>query len=417
MVKTGSDSVHKVYTQENGVTVVGEKPFEVRICQRKNNLELYSISYRHGGKQGQKTRKGLDRAIEKAKEICASLKSGIPAAVQLNAHDIQTFILCRRKLRSINGPDLEVAIHEYCGALEVLPEGVGLLEAVRFYNSKARNILPAKVQEAVSEYLQERKNDLSELYWNQERYRLTRFSEAFQCDVDSISKPALRLFISETLNDVSATTRNHFKNSIKAFLSWCVRRDYLNPDHRLTEELISQRTNQRPPDPYSAAELETILSKADGALRDTLAVMAFTGCRHSEGLRMTWEGVYSKWDEGLIELEQDKTKTSARRLVPFHEALKSFLGDSQGNRTGLIWPQAPRYFSKVRLNFLRKIGITPRDNGFRDGYISARTSITKNVNEVALECGNSAQMIFRNYRHVLSPTEAEKWFSIRKSNH
>ena len=36
----------------------------------------------------------------------------------------------------------------------------------------------------------------------------------------------------------------------------------------------------------------------------------------------------------------------------------------------------------------------------------------QNVAQVALEAGNSPQMIFRHYRELVRATDAEKWFGI-----
>jgi hypothetical protein len=37
----------------------------------------------------------------------------------------------------------------------------------------------------------------------------------------------------------------------------------------------------------------------------------------------------------------------------------------------------------------------------------------QNVNQVALECGNSSSVIFKHYRELVRPAEATKWFSIQ----
>jgi hypothetical protein len=34
------------------------------------------------------------------------------------------------------------------------------------------------------------------------------------------------------------------------------------------------------------------------------------------------------------------------------------------------------------------------------------------VNQVALEAGNSSKIIFSNYREVVKPGDAQKWFAI-----
>ncbi len=36
----------------------------------------------------------------------------------------------------------------------------------------------------------------------------------------------------------------------------------------------------------------------------------------------------------------------------------------------------------------------------------------KNVAQVALEAGNSPQMVFSNYRELVTPKDAETWFGI-----
>ena len=52
------------------------------------------------------------------------------------------------------------------------------------------------------------------------------------------------------------------------------------------------------------------------------------------------------------------------------------------------------------------------DNALRHSYGSYWLAKHKNANELALLMGNSAEMIFRHYRQVVSPNEAERFWSI-----
>ncbi len=65
---------------------------------------------------------------------------------------------------------------------------------------------------------------------------------------------------------------------------------------------------------------------------------------------------------------------------------------------------------------LRELSATTKviwkNNALRHSYISYRVAETGDVNRTALEAGNSAAMIFSNYRELVTPQEAEKWFSI-----
>ena len=56
-------------------------------------------------------------------------------------------------------------------------------------------------------------------------------------------------------------------------------------------------------------------------------------------------------------------------------------------------------------------------NGFRHSYISYRVATLKDVPAVALECGNSPQVIFSNYRALATDAEAKDWFSILPPKH
>jgi predicted urease superfamily metal-dependent hydrolase len=40
----------------------------------------------------------------------------------------------------------------------------------------------------------------------------------------------------------------------------------------------------------------------------------------------------------------------------------------------------------------------------------------KNVNEVAMEAGNSPDMIFKHYRELVTETEADAWFRVTPGN-
>jgi hypothetical protein len=53
-----------------------------------------------------------------------------------------------------------------------------------------------------------------------------------------------------------------------------------------------------------------------------------------------------------------------------------------------------------------------KHNGLRHSFISYRIAEIKNVPQVALEAGNSPQIIFSNYRELVRPGDAQKWFSI-----
>jgi len=54
-----------------------------------------------------------------------------------------------------------------------------------------------------------------------------------------------------------------------------------------------------------------------------------------------------------------------------------------------------------------------KKNALRHSFISYRVADIQDVNQVALECGNSPAVIFKHYRELVRPGEAKKWFGIQ----
>ena len=53
-----------------------------------------------------------------------------------------------------------------------------------------------------------------------------------------------------------------------------------------------------------------------------------------------------------------------------------------------------------------------RKNALRHSFISYRLAETQNAHQVAIEAGNSENIIFKNYRELVTEEEANAWFLI-----
>ena len=53
-----------------------------------------------------------------------------------------------------------------------------------------------------------------------------------------------------------------------------------------------------------------------------------------------------------------------------------------------------------------------KHNALRHSFINYRVAAIKNVDRVALEAGNSPEMIFEHYRELVTAEAATKWFSV-----
>ncbi|MCW5556808.1 MAG: hypothetical protein KIT22_03055, partial [Verrucomicrobiae bacterium] len=61
----------------------------------------------------------------------------------------------------------------------------------------------------------------------------------------------------------------------------------------------------------------------------------------------------------------------------------------------------------------RAAGVPWVKNGLRHSFCSYRLAVTKNAAQVAHEAGNSAGMVFKHYRELVTEAQGKAWFDIR----
>ena len=134
--------------------------------------------------------------------------------------------------------------------------------------------------------------------------------------------------------------------------------------------------------------------------------------------RLDWLEV--RLDDGFIEVKASKAKTASRRLVPIQDNLKQWLTplrkaggaicDYANMSKQLLW------LSQAVDKKLKEQDATAsfvwKHNALRHSFISYRVAQTQNVAQVALEAGNSPRVVFSNYRELVRPADAVKWFGI-----
>jgi hypothetical protein len=69
-------------------------------------------------------------------------------------------------------------------------------------------------------------------------------------------------------------------------------------------------------------------------------------------------------------------------------------------------------FFKIRLQVAGNAEVTWKQNVLRHSFISYRLAELQNINQVALEAGNSPKMIHQHYRELATPEQAKSWFSL-----
>jgi integrase len=164
-------------------------------------------------------------------------------------------------------------------------------------------------------------------------------------------------------------------------------------------------------------QLQRLFVCADPEVRPLYAIAAFAGVRWNEIEQLTWEDI--KEDEIVISARIAKTRS--RRIIPIRPALAAFLTErGTGSLLPLIY--SARRPSVRRLDFLRaraekEAGLYPWPrNACRHSFISYALALENDENRIAVESGNTPDIIHTNYRALVTRSEAEKFWAIRPVN-
>ncbi|HEX5218625.1 MAG TPA: site-specific integrase, partial [Verrucomicrobiae bacterium] len=192
--------------------------------------------------------------------------------------------------------------------------------------------------------------------------------------------------------DAGPRTKTNFRLVIGTLLRFGQVRGYVAKDHPGISVVEKTSHTQTEVIVFTSSEIDTLLRSAKQELVPALALGAFAGIRPEEIRRLDWSDV--NLAEGHIEIRAANAKTRVRRLIPVQPNLRLWLLPYI-QTSGPVQP-----FVNLGNQFLKAAGqanIKWKRNGLRHSFISYRVAHTANVAAVALEAGNSPQVISRNY--------------------
>jgi integrase len=371
------------------------------------------------------------KASTEATRIAEQKAEGALGAAALSAADrvsLEQALALLAENEGIGNADpsrLVEIVHDYATARASLPSGVTLTETAQFYKQKHPSNMPRKaVAEVVAEFIADRRSaGCSAVHIHDLETRLGQFSKAFVLPIIAVSAPLVQQWIygmknQKTKQATAGRTKENMLRQIVSLFNFARRQKYVPAELALElSEISTPRKQHAPIGIYTPDEMRAMLAEADAAIVPALAIAAFAGLRLAEVSRLDWCEV--RLSEKLIVVGAENAKTAARRLVPIGDNLAVWLAPySKG-----FGPVNPCQ-EKLRGNVGHALGlrceraaarakVAWKRNGFRHSYISYRVAMLKDVPAVALECGNSPQVIFSNYRALATDAEAKAWFSIQ----
>jgi len=166
-----------------------------------------------------------------------------------------------------------------------------------------------------------------------------------------------------------------------------------------------------PPEIFNVDELRGLLDSACSVAPDVLpmlAIGAFAGLREAEIQRLDWGEV--DLTRGHIEVKAAKAKSACRRIVPIQPNLAAWLQPYNGMTGSVVPAGARRKLARVRE--AAKLAHWP-NNGLRHSFASYRLAAIHDAPRVSVELGHtSPQMLYTNYRELVRPEEAERYWQI-----
>ncbi len=262
--------------------------------------------------------------------------------------------------------------------------------------------------EAVIQSLLAAKAKKSRRYQQDLASRLTRFGDAFQTNIANVSGPMLQAWL-DGLN-LSDKSRLNYRRAVLTLFNFASKRGLLPKGTNAAKDTETIEVEGGPIAIYSPEQMARLLHAASPRTLPVLALCGFCGLRTAEALRLEWQDI--DFAQAHVVVEARKSKTASRRIVPLPENAAAWLAPYR-ERTGKVWELSPHSFIPARVAEARTAKVKWRSNALRHSFISYRVAQTQNVNQTALESGNSAQVIFSNYRQLATPAQAAAWFALR----
>jgi integrase len=389
--------------------------------------DAYTVSYYLGDQRVRTTFADYGLATTEAETVANKLSTGEVNVLTLTSGDRLSYIRAIEALKP-TGVSLEMAAIQFAEAHKIL-EGGSVVEAARYSAKKNPIWLPKKlVPEVVAEMIEAKTADgMSKYYTSDLKWRLGRFAEKFPGVISLVTSAEIGDFLrglkgladeGEKALPVTGRSRNNFRRAIGTLINFAVSRGYLVKGTVEIEDVAQAREENGEIEIFRPEEMAAVLRIADERLIPFLAIGAFAGLRHAELQRLDWAEV--RMDDGFIEVKANKAKTASRRLVPIQDNLRRWLKPyrkSSGHICDYVNTsnQIDKLAAVVDAKLKEKdptAAFAWKRNAMRHSYISYRVADTQNVAQVALEAGNSPQMIFQHYRELVRPEAAKTWFAI-----
>ena len=295
---------------------------------------------------------------------------------------------------------------------QLAPHKATITEAVDFY---VEHVLKYRTAPTVAEIV---KRLVTEAEGNKRRdrtvkdlrMRLEQFAKNFgDRQLASITREELAAW----LNDPTLGARSRINYAVKAsqLYNFAIRNQWA--EYNIAASLPRPTAEDAEPEIFTAEQAARLLEHAaEYDLLPYVALGLFAGLRSAELLRLDWSAV--KLGERSIIIAAGVAKKRSRRVVEINDTLAAWLPSCAKRKGMVVEIPDQRTLYKRLAELATAAGLTKwQDNGLRHSCATYSLALTGDAVRVAYQLGNSADMIHRHYKALVTKAEAEKFFTLR----
>jgi len=284
----------------------------------------------------------------------------------------------------------------------------GLLTAVQHYIAYLEQAnTSVSLGKLFEVFMEAKKQDgISAKYLADLRSKLGRFVAAFPeklaCD---LTTPELEEWIRGL--KVGAVSRESYRRNIGVMLEFGRRRRLLR-ENPATDIKIARKPEGEVTI-LTHREVVRLLQECASEMVPYIAICAFAGLRPTEAAKLDWKDI--NLETAQIEVKARHAKTRRHRLVPIQPNLLAWLTiyRKEAGRIGFSRRKFREAYTKAGF------AEWPLDV-LRHSFGTYRLPILKSAEELALEMGNSPDVIFRHYRRAMNKATATAFFDVMPSD-
>jgi len=264
------------------------------------------------------------------------------------------------------------------------------------------------VAEAVEKFAEAKQAEgVSKVYLKDIRSYLGRFKNRFHCNIATIQPDDLRAYLNGM--KVGPLSKNNHRRMLSVLFNFAKGEGWLHADQRTAaERLGAYKVREREVEIFTPSEVAKLLTHAEEDFVPWIVLVAFCGVRNGELEKgLGWHSI--NFSGRYLLVSAHIAKTSRKRKIELQENALEWLTPYRA-RQGAIFD---RDFRKPLARACEAAGVTYKRNALRHSFGSYRMETVKNAGHVALEMGNSVQIVMKHYFDIVEKSAAEAYWNIR----